>query len=82
MALALPSNSKARLERVSKDKPSSLLGFDVSNEGKKFITLTPGDNVVKLFLFITDEETNKPERLSLEDFFYKRLSMAGLPSEV
>jgi hypothetical protein len=49
---------------------------------KSFITLTPGDNVVKLFLFVTDDETNKPERLSLEDFFYKRLSMAGLSSEV
>jgi hypothetical protein len=31
-ALALPSNSKARLERVSKGKPSSLFGFVVIDE--------------------------------------------------
>jgi hypothetical protein len=36
LALALPSNSKTLLERVSKDKPSSLLGFIISGEGKKF----------------------------------------------
>ncbi len=43
LALALPSNSKTWLERVSKDKPSSLLGLVVGDEGKKFyITLTPG----------------------------------------
>jgi hypothetical protein len=36
LALALPSNSKTRLERVSKDKPFSLLGLVVSDEGKKF----------------------------------------------
>jgi hypothetical protein len=32
----LPSNSKTRLERVSKGKPSSLLGLVISDEGKKF----------------------------------------------
>ncbi len=32
-ALALPSNSKTRLERVSKDKPPSLLGLVISDEG-------------------------------------------------
>ncbi len=36
MALALPSNSKTQLERVSKDECSSLLGLVVSDEGKKF----------------------------------------------
>jgi hypothetical protein len=36
MALALPSNSKAQLERVSKDKPSCLLGLVVSDKEKKF----------------------------------------------
>jgi hypothetical protein len=35
-ALALSSNSKTSLERVSKDKCSSLLGLIVSDEGKKF----------------------------------------------
>ncbi len=34
--LALPSNSKTWLERISKGKPSSLLGLMVSDEGKKF----------------------------------------------
>jgi hypothetical protein len=34
--LALPSNSKILLERVSTDKPYSLLGLVVSDKGKKF----------------------------------------------
>jgi hypothetical protein len=54
LALALPSNSKAQLERVSKDKPSCLLGLFVSDEEKKFITSTPGVTVIKLFVFVTD----------------------------
>jgi hypothetical protein len=36
LALTLPSNSKTRLERVSKGNPSSLLGLVISDEGKKF----------------------------------------------
>jgi hypothetical protein len=36
LALALPSNSKTRLERVSKDKHYSLFGRVVSDEVKKF----------------------------------------------
>jgi hypothetical protein len=39
LALALPSNSKNWLERVSKDKPSSLLGLIDSDEGKKFYNI-------------------------------------------
>ena len=39
MALALPSNSKAWLERVSKGEPSSLLGLLISDEGKKFYNI-------------------------------------------
>ncbi len=35
-ALALPSNSKTQVERVSKDKPSSLLGLVICDKGKKF----------------------------------------------
>jgi hypothetical protein len=38
-ALALPSNSKTQLERVSKGKPSSLLGLIISEEGKKFFNI-------------------------------------------
>jgi hypothetical protein len=38
-ALALPSHSKTWLERVSKDKPSSLLGLNISDEGKKFYNI-------------------------------------------
>jgi len=34
--MALPSNSKTQLQRVSKGKPSSLLGIVISDEGKKF----------------------------------------------
>jgi hypothetical protein len=40
-ALALPSNSKTSLERVSNGKPSSLLGLIVSDEGKKFYNIDP-----------------------------------------
>ncbi len=47
MALALPSNSKTWLERVSKDKPSSLLGFVVSDEGKKFYNIDTQDSLGK-----------------------------------
>jgi hypothetical protein len=36
LALALPSSSKTWLERVSKAKPSSLLGLVISEKGKKF----------------------------------------------
>jgi hypothetical protein len=38
-ALALPSNSKTRPERVTKGKPSSLVGLVVSDEGKKFYNI-------------------------------------------
>jgi hypothetical protein len=37
--LALPSNSKILLERVSTDKPSSLLDLIISDEGKKFYNI-------------------------------------------
>jgi hypothetical protein len=39
LALALPSNSKTRLERVSKEKHSSLLGLIIIDEGKKFYNI-------------------------------------------
>jgi hypothetical protein len=44
LALALPSISKTRLERVSKDEPSSLLGPVVSEEGKKFYNIDTSRN--------------------------------------
>ncbi len=39
LALALPSNSKTRLERDSKVKPSNLLGLFMIDEGKKFYNI-------------------------------------------
>jgi hypothetical protein len=54
LALALPSNSKAQLERVSKDKFSSLLGLVISNEGKKFYNIDTWCQSFKTFYFITD----------------------------
>jgi hypothetical protein len=38
-ALALPSNSKTRLERGTKGKPYSFLGLVVSDKGKKFYNI-------------------------------------------
>ncbi len=38
-ALVLPSNSKTQLERVTKGKPSSLLGLVNSDKGKKFYNI-------------------------------------------
>jgi hypothetical protein len=37
--MTLPSNSKTRLDKVSKGKPSSLLGLVVSDEGIKFYNI-------------------------------------------
>jgi len=69
-ALALPSNFKTRLERISKGKPSSLLGLIVSDEGKKsFITLTPGANVKKLCSLSLMLEQSKLSSLTLASFF-------------
>jgi hypothetical protein len=38
-ALALASNSKTQLKRVTKGKPSSLLGLVIIDEGKKFYSI-------------------------------------------
>jgi hypothetical protein len=38
-ALALPSDSKTRLERVSNGKPSNLLGLIISDKGEKFYNI-------------------------------------------
>ncbi len=42
--LALPSNSKTQLERVTKGKTSSLLGLVVSDKGKKFYNIDISSN--------------------------------------
>ncbi len=49
LALALPSNYKTWLERISNNNASSLLGFVISDEGKKFYNIATGVNVIKLF---------------------------------
>jgi hypothetical protein len=49
LALALPTNSKTWLERVSKDKPSSLLGLVVSDKGKKFYNIDTRSQCFKTF---------------------------------
>ncbi len=53
---------------VSKDKPSSLLGLAISDEGKSFITLTPDVNVKNFFSFVTDTDAKKLERLVSDKF--------------
>jgi hypothetical protein len=50
-ALALPSNSKTRQERVSKGKPSSLFGLFISDEGKKFYNIDTRGFSVQILLF-------------------------------
>jgi hypothetical protein len=45
--LALPSNSKAQVERVTKGKPSSLLGLVVSDKRKKFYNIDNRTNFKK-----------------------------------
>jgi hypothetical protein len=44
---------QTRLERLVRDKGSSLLGLFFSDEEKSYVTLRPGVNVVKLFFFVT-----------------------------
>ncbi len=59
-ALALPSNSKTQLERVSKGKPSSLLGVIVSDEGKKFYNIDTWCPSYKTFLFVNFAPDQEP----------------------
>ncbi len=64
LALDLPSNSITLLERVSKDKPSSLLGPIVSDEGKKFYNIDTCCRSYKTFSSSSQTiRPNKPERL-------------------
>jgi hypothetical protein len=69
LAPALPSNSKTRLERVSKGKPSSLLDLVISDEEKRFYNIDTCGLYYKLMLIINDESRviNKLEA-SLTDY--------------
>ncbi len=48
--LVLPANVRLGRKGNARYKHSSLFGLDVSYKEKSFITLTPGVNVIKLFL--------------------------------
>jgi hypothetical protein len=55
--LVLPANVRLDWTMIARYKHSKLFGLVVSNEGKKsFITLTPGFNAIKLFIFVTNGE--------------------------
>jgi hypothetical protein len=48
----LASNHLTRLERLARDNHYSLFGLIDSYKGKKFVTITPGPNVIKLFTLV------------------------------
>ncbi len=48
--LVLPANVRLDWKVIARYKHSSFFGLFVSNEEKKFKTLTPGGDVAKLFL--------------------------------
>ena len=54
--LVLPANVRLDWKVFARCKHSSLFGLVFSNEEKKFKTLTPGVNLIKLFPFVTDDE--------------------------
>ncbi len=47
--LLLPANVTLDWKVIARYKHSSLFGLVVSNKEKRFITLTPGVNAIKLF---------------------------------
>ena len=53
---ALPSNSKTQLERLSKDKRSSLLGLVISDKGKKSYNIDTKSQDYKKIFFVTDDK--------------------------
>ncbi len=55
-ALALPSNSKTWLGKVTKGKPSSLLGLVVNDEGKKFYNIDTWCQGYQKIFFVADDE--------------------------
>jgi hypothetical protein len=52
-ALALLSKYETKLERFAMNKHSSLLLTSVNYFGKRFLTLDPGANVIKLFAAVS-----------------------------
>jgi hypothetical protein len=67
LALALPSNSKTQLERVSLDKCFSLLGLVISDEEKELYDIDTWCQcdavafVITTFIIMTLRENNKYE---------------------
>jgi hypothetical protein len=50
--LMLPANVRLGRKRIARYKHSSLFALNVSDNEKSFITLTPGDDDIKLFTFV------------------------------
>jgi hypothetical protein len=73
----LPANVRLDWKVIARYKHSSLLGLMVSNEGKSFITLTIGDDVIKQLAFIADLGKNKLERLPRTSFLQASLICKG-----
>ena len=56
--LVLPTNVRLDWKEIARGKHSSLFGLVVSNEGKIFIPLIVGVNVIKLFSYVTDDKAH------------------------
>jgi hypothetical protein len=72
LALALPSNSKTQLERVYKDKRSSLLGLVFIDEGKKFYNIDGQDETTSFMgdanLSVANSDPNEIRNRSYKTF--------------
>ena len=53
--LVLPTNVRLDWKEIARYKHSNLFGLVISNREKRFITLTPGANVIKLFTSVSYE---------------------------
>jgi len=73
LALALPSNYKNWLERVSKVKPSSLLGLIISDEEKKVLLQVIDPKLLAVF------DARELELVStfLQNFFFSCCQIRG-----
>ncbi len=69
LALALPSNSKTWLERVSKDKCTSLLGLVISDEGKEFYNIKTRS---KIFRWSSDAFLERGRLLQSRSPFFSK----------
>ncbi len=67
--LVLPANVTLYWKVIARYKHSSLFGLVISNEGKIFITLAPGVNIIKLFTAVIKKIVNKLECLSQASLF-------------